>query len=226
MIGLIFIAAAVASEPTPSAPASDRAATVTPTPPQSGSTGETLYTGAQIKAMGGKPPKLLTAPIEPNVDALYQQGIQGEMYFVGYVGADGKMHDVILPLSSRSKELDAVGLTLVNASTFTPATDASGKPIAAKVTFPVFLWKDSMMNAAFLKKSCAQFIIDADWFTKAFPEKRPDDYRGWLLFSGMVFASSYYTQSRTAGSSPKFEDVYARCKAHTNKSFANTYMGK
>lgn len=225
MIGLIIAAAALASEPTVPIAASQNAAPAAPTAQPIGSTGETVYTGTQIKTMGGKLPKLLSIPEEPDVDHLHKQGIQGEMYFVGYVGADGKMHDVTLSSSTRSKELDSIGLSLVNASTFTAATDASGQPIATKVTFPVYLWKDSMLDPAFLKKKCAQFIIDANWYATAFSEKKPDEYRGWLLFTGLMVASRY-SRTEKVGPLPEFDEVYAKCQARPNMLFVDAYMRK
>jgi hypothetical protein len=183
--------------------------------PQISSSGETIFTGQQIREMGGQPPKLLDSPPEPDVDELYRQGIQGEMQFTGSVGTDGRMHDVVLTKSSRSAELDAIGLSLVNGSTFTPATDGSGTPIAARVVYPINLWKDSLLNPEFAQKSCAQFIIDADWFAQAFPEERPERYRGWLLANGALLSSSLEREAPLAD----FASVYEECKEHPRRRF-------
>ena len=165
MLGLTFAAMALLGDVGGGSPAPQ------PTPATViGSTGETVYNGAQIKAMGGQNPKLTDGSPDPDVSALHKQGIQGEMKFSGYVGSDGLMHDVVLTKSSHSKELDDVGLGLVKGSTFRPGSDAAGKPVAVRVIFPVYLWKDSMMDPAFFKKTCADFVADADWHAKAFPD--------------------------------------------------------
>lgn len=203
--------------------ASGNTATETPAPPPpaavptTGSTGETVFNGAQVREMGGRPPSLLSAPKEPDVDALYRQGIQGEIVMSGYVGGDGRMHDLVVVRSSRSPELDAVAQGLANGSTFNPGTDASGKPIAVKVNYPVSLWQDTLTNPAFLKKTCGKFLTDADWHARTFPEEQPEKYRGWLLANGMAFVSG--RQSGSQAARPDYAAVYETCKAHPERKF-------
>lgn len=188
-----------------------------------GSTGEQIFTGSQIREMGGKPPKLLTGPEKPDVSALHAQGIQGEMFFSGYVGSDGKMHDVIMQKSSRSDALDAVGLGLVNGSKFTPAIDSAGNSIAAQVVFPVYLWKDSAMDQSFWKKTCSDFTVDADWHSQAYPEEAPDKLRGWLLANGMLFAGAYSNNSMPK-KTPSYQEAYDACKAEPKRKFFDILM--
>lgn len=217
MFGLLLAAALAAGEEAQASPAAAPEPIV-------GSTGETVFTGKQIAEMGGKPPKLLEAPEEPDIEALYSQGIQGEIHISGYVGADGRMHDIAVVKSSRSPELDAVARSLVEGSRFTPATDAAGEPVATRVTYPVNLWKDSLTNPAFLKKSCGQFVVDADWFAQAFPEVKREKYRGWTLANGMLIVGSA-NQKIEVSKLPDFTSVYERCKAHPERKFFAVLTG-
>ena len=211
MLGLLLAAALAVGEEAQAPPAAVAEPIV-------GSTGETVLTGKQIADMGGKPPKLLDSPEGPDVEALYRQGIQGEIHFSGYVGADGRMHDVTVLKSSRSPDLDTVARSLVEDSRFTPATDAAGEPVAVKVTYPVSLWKDTLTNPAFLKKSCGQFVVDADWFAQAFPEEKREKYRGWTLANGMLIVGSV-SQKIEVSKLPDFASVYEQCKAHPERKF-------
>lgn len=218
---VLALAAALASGST----ATDVSTAPPPAPaPTVGSTGETVFNGAQVREMGGKPPALLSAPKEPDVEALHKQGIQGEIVLSGYVGGDGRMHDLVVVRSSRSAELDAVAQGLARGSTFTPGADASGKPIAVKVSYPVSLWQDTLMSQAFLKKSCAQFVIDADWHARAFPEEQPDKYRGWLLAKGMAFLSGRSAVAKAT--SPDYAAVYNACKTQPQRNFFDVLLGR
>ncbi len=191
--------------------------------PMIGSTGEQVFTGSQIWELGGKPPKLLTAPKKPDVSALHRQGIQGEMFFSGYVGSDGEMHDVIIQKSSRSDALDAVGLGIVNGSKFTPATDSTGNSIAAQVVFPVYLWKDSATDQNFWKKTCSDFTVDADWHSQTYPEEAPGKLRGWLPANGMLFAGAY-SNNLIPKKTLSYQEVYDACKAKPKRKFFDVLM--
>ena len=224
MRGMIGACLALGIAPIASAQAQSASPTTNSAPqPTAVASDQGPFSGKQIKEMGGKPPKLIDAPKEPDMNDLYRRGIQGEMLFSGYVGTDGRMHDVTVATSSRSEELDAVGLALVNGSTFVPATDATGKSISAKVAFPVSLWKDTV-NSEFGTKKCGQFVIDADWFAQAFPEKKRDEYRGWLLARGMIFVSNMTRNLKTPDMD--FATVYQECKKYPDKIFMAVLLGR
>lgn len=232
---LFFAAAMLLAAPVSARPASETATAAPPSAtkpcdpiaPEARLNGELVYTGCQIKAIGGTPPKLLSAPEEPDLSKLYQQGIQGQIIFDIIIGKDGIPHDVTMKASSRSPELDAIGLELVQHSTFSPATDHEGNPIEARAVYPTYFWKDSIGKNEFTKKKCDQFLIDAAWHQANFPEEKPEKYRGWTLANGMVMANSIQSGKRGNNLNPRtYSEVLEICKNNPNKPFFEAFLGK
>lgn len=85
---------------------------------------------------------------------------------------------------------------------------------------PVYLWKDSLMDGTLFAKKCSDFIVDADWFAQAFPEKTPTDLRGWLLMTG----ASVSMPGGLTRRSPDYRKVYDTCKEKPGRKFADVYM--
>jgi TonB family protein len=179
----------------------------------------------RVKEQGGSLPSLDSAPSDPGKELLFKRGIQGEVRISGVVDADGSFRQAAIASSSRSDELDRFAMDLLTRAKFTSAKDRNGQPVPARATVPLYFWKDSLTDGSLFSKSCADFVIDADWYATAFPEKKPDDLRSWLMLSGMVFAGQY-RQGAKKLRSPEYSTVYAACKAKPSRKFVDTFMEK
>lgn len=198
-----------------------------PVAPEIGANGDPIYTGCQIRTLGGTLPKLASAPEEPDLTSLYQRGIQGEIIFDIVIGKDGRAHNVTVKVSSRSPELDAIGLDIVNRSVFSPATDRDGKPIDVKAVYPTYFWKDSIGKDEFTNKKCDQFLIDTAWHQNNFPEEKPEQYRGWLLITGLLFANSVQAGKLKKNLDlPTYSQVVETCKNNPGEPFIAAVLGK
>lgn len=229
LVSLAFATTPVGGQPAPATPTATPSATklCDPVAPESGPDGEPIYTGCQIKVIGGTPPKLVSAPEEPDLSKLYEQGIQGQIFFDIIIGKDGIPHTVTVRASSRSPELDAVGLEIVQHSIFSPATDHEGKPIEARAVYPTYFWKDSLLDGTIFSKRCREFVVDADWHAKTFPEEQPDKYRGWLLARGAI-VSKLYSQGKAneLDKFPSYSEVMETCRKSPSKRFFDVAIGK
>ncbi len=182
---------------------------------------EALDAGA-LRAAGGSLPVMTYAPPSDGKEALFARGIQGMVRIRVVVGTDGALRDASIADSSRSPELDAFALGLVGRMTFQPAKDKAGQPVAVIAHFPMELWKDSAMDGTLFAKSCGDFVMDADWFRQAFPEKRPDQLRGWLLLTG-IFVAQRYSAGAKLGTGPDFQAVYDACRAKPKRKLVDMY---
>jgi TonB family protein len=238
---ITFVVTALATssaiaQPTPSvAPAKPVAAKpCEPATPETDPNGELIYTGCQVKVMGGALPRLTSAPKGPDLSGLYKKGVQGEVVFNLIIGKDGSIRNVAIKGSSRSPELDAIATGLVNGSKFSPAADHDGKPVDVRAELPMYFWKDSMADPKFFKKTCRDFLTDVDWRTEHFPEEKPEQYRGWLLAKGAMVISSIRAagglsaigQSREFPKTPTYSDVIDGCKAKPDRIFFDVLTGR
>ena len=190
--------------------------------PGAASAAEEALDAGTLRAAGGSLPVMTYAPPSDGKEALFARGIQGMVRIRVVVGTDGALRDASIADSSRSPELDAFALGLVGRMTFQPAKDKAGQPVAVIAHFPMELWKDSAMDGTLFAKSCADFVMDADWFRQTFPEKRPDQLRGWLLLSGM-FVAQRYTLGAKSGTGPDFQAVYDACRAKPKRKLVDMY---
>jgi len=185
--------------------------------PSVASTGETVLTSAQLAAMAGaRRPVVISYSDPAGLTDLYRQGIQGKLRIAGYIGVDGRVHDAHVIESSRSAELDEAGVAAINTTTFKPAMDATGKALAVQTTIPLEYWKDDLSNIG--NKTCRDFVVDADWHAKTFPEERPNQLRSYSLATGMFFAHS--------GTVPHadFQTIYQACAAHPEMKYLAAIM--
>ncbi len=198
-----------------------------PDEPEAGADGELIYTGCQLKRLGGTPPKLISGPEEPDLSGLYQRGIQGEVILSLVIGKDGLLRDVTVRTSSRSPDLDAIALDLIRRSSFSPAMDREGNPVGVRAILPTYFWKDSLMDGSLVSKTCKDFVIDAEWHEQAFPEDEPDKYRGWLLASGAIVAM-FYGQGKVKElpKTPSYSEVMESCRKRPSKRFLDVAIGK
>ena len=204
-----------------------------PVGPEAGQDAEPIYTGCQIKALGGKLPKLTASPKDPDLSGLYRQGIQGEIVLDLIIAKDGHIRTLSVKTSSRSPELDAIAVALINGGTFSPAADHDGKPVTVRATLPVYFWKDSVTDPAYFKKPCRDFLTDAGWHADHFPEEKPENYRGWLLAKGAVVMIGLRAgglgavgKTREFPKTPEYSAVIAACKTMPDKPLFEVMTGK
>jgi TonB family protein len=168
---------------------------------------------------------VLAQPPQDYPPAARAAGHQGEVAVTGLVGADGRLADAQVERSSRSAWLDRAALAYFRSWTFRPATDGEGL-VRATVAY----WKDSFDDPRrdVEKKTCGDFVVDADWFAAAFPERRRTDMHLYqLTFSMMAYAQSKGDLARFAaagaGLPAAFDQAYADCRAHPRARFLDTY---
>ena len=176
---------------------------------------------SEIRAAGGTVPELVSGPEDTGKEALFAIGNQGDVRIEVTIGADGAVRGTTIAVSSRSPELDSFAASLIARSQFKPARNKAGEAIAVRATVPVHLWKDSLVDGSLESKTCADFVIDADWHAKAFPEQRPTQLRVWLLLTGALAVSQRDGFSRP---SPDFQKVYDICRANPARKFTDVYV--
>lgn len=177
---------------------------------------------SEIKAAGGTLPSLDKGPSAEGKEAFFRRGIQGQVLVGGVIELDGTIRDASILETSGSGELDAFAQDLIVRSRFTPAKDSHGTPVASRAKVPVYLWKDSLADGSLTKKSCADFVVDADWHARTFPDAKPSGMRIWLLTSGAMLVATRDWRSKR----PTFEEVYARCKAKPQRRFLDAYTDR
>jgi TonB family protein len=184
---------------------------------------EQAIDAAQLRAAGGSLPVMTYAPPSDGKQEFFVRGIQGAVRIRVVIGTDGALQDASIATSSRSPELDTFALGLVRRMTFQPAKNKDGQPVAVISHFPMELWKDSAVDGTLFAKSCADFVLDADWFRQAFPEKQPDQLRGWLLLTGIFIAQRYSSGAKQL-TGPDFQTVYEACHAKPKRKLVDIYQ--
>lgn len=181
-----------------------------------------ILTASKNREMGGSPLKITSGPPDDGKEVFFSKGIQGEPRIEFVVGADGALSEAFVVESSRSAELDEFALSLVKNSTFEPAKDKSGQPVAVRASVPIRLWKDSIADGSIFEKRCDDFLLDAAWFIQAFPEKKPNQMRSWLLLTGALVAARF-TNDTAIRKAPDFQAVYNGCKKEPSGKFVDVY---
>jgi TonB family protein len=179
-----------------------------------------IPTLAELKQAGGTLPKVLSGPEAEGKEAFFARGMQGEMLIGMTIGADGLVTGTSILTSSRAPELDAFAASLIARTRFEPARNKAGEAVAVQGRMPVYLWKDSLVDGSLFAKKCSDFIVDADWFAQAFPEKKPTDLRVWLLMTGASVSMPGGLNRR----SPDYRKVYDACQEKPGRKFADVYM--
>ncbi len=220
------------SASTPAAGPATAAQPCDPVEPDRSPNGDPIYTSCQIKALGGEPPKLVSTPAKPDVSELHSKGVQGEIIFHYEIEKDGRPYNVTVKTSSRSADLDAIGVEFIKNSTFSPAKDPQGNPVLSKLASKVEfwkdgLWKDEAKKEQFLRKTCDQFLIDAAWHHANFPEEKPEDYRGWMIAKGIIFLGLLEKEKLVnIKYLPTYPEVVESCKNNPQKTFFEALVGK
>ncbi|WP_185960167.1 TonB family protein [Erythrobacter insulae] len=175
-----------------------------------------------LKKAGGTPPAFIDSPEEvAGLKELQALGAQGEPTIDFVIRADGSITDIVVSKSTGSPELDAVAVALVGQFTAQPGRDAAGNPVDVAAEMPLNFWKDSLAKGQLGEKTCAEFLIDADWHLAMFPDQTIKDMRIWKLTLGaavLVHPDSF------AFKKPTPQDVYDNCQKKPKAGFFKTFM--
>lgn len=198
-VGSFALAQEPPAPPAPPAPLAPRAS-ASPAPPA---------------APRPTPPKVLTSPEPDYPDALKAVGAQGEVVVGGLVRADGTLVDPVVKTGSRVPDLDRLALDAFRTWTFKPGLDVDGKPMDAPVSTRIAFRKDSITTMG--TKTCAEFVLDQDWFKGVWPE---EDARSPLYYLTLgLFTLIAMNKGSTAGVlpmirafGPAWDKTYATCK--------------
>ena len=110
-------------------------------------------------------------------------GVQGEVLVVVPLTEDGRSDGALLGTTSRSEQLDKIGLDVVRAARF-QVKEAQANGWKA-VVVPVEFYKDS---ATTLKlKTCADFNADFAYQLTTFPERKPEEMRIFKMLTGVLY---------------------------------------
>lgn len=191
-----------------------------------------VMTSAEVKEAGGSLPEIVESPdVVPGLEDLQARGIQGQSVVQFIIQADGTITETTIASSSKSDELDQVALELVDLFVAKAALDAEGQPVAVSVKMPLNFWKDSLVDGSLIEKTCADFVIDADWFLSVNPESSIKDMRVWLMTSG-AFISAFFNSGRASESMadrfknaprPDPDELYQYCSQKPKKKFFESF---
>ncbi|WP_157216632.1 TonB family protein [Flavisphingomonas formosensis] len=162
-------------------------------------TGAVAETAAMAAARANRaamkaPPVFKSGPEAEFPEGAREAGEFGKAIVSGIVGADGRMTEASIALSTRSARLDAAALAAAQASLFDPARDAAGTAIAVPVRMPFEFSnaKGPGKGGGVLRYRCDQVVRDYDWWYATWPADAHDDF--YLMTLGF----SMIAKSRTA----------------------------
>ena len=170
-------------------------------------------------------PKLISGQAPELPEEARAIGAQGIVTLKGTVRADGTLTDVVVVEGTGSDLVDRTALEAFSAAKFAPAVDAEGKPVDASVTMKVDLLKDSVLDKRrdVTKKTCADFVIDFDWFRSTHPNDENIQMPLYSLMLGTYVvmrgmeAESMLTSARQIKIA--WPATYEECRKHPDKLF-------
>lgn len=151
---------------------------------------------AWIEAKANRPklkqaPALKDGPVVDLPEAERAAGHHGTVLIEGIVGIDGTMSEARIRQTSKAVELDRLALEAAQASTFIPAMDAQGNPLAVVVTMPFDLvGYKSREGMGINQYRCDQFIRDMDWWQSVNPDAPFKNHELYQLHAGLQFAAA------------------------------------
>ena len=110
-------------------------------------------------------------------------GHHGKVEIGGMLGADGRMVDAKVTVSSRAPGLDAAALAAAQATLFRVRRDAAGKPLLGpvKLNFGFDSYHSAGEGGGVLRYRCEQFAIDQTWWKEVWPAKQHDEFYSMML---------------------------------------------
>lgn len=182
---------------------------------------------AELKEAGGKMPRIVESPEEvPGLEELHARGIQGQSVVELVIEADGTISDRRVVTPSPSPELDQVALGLIDYFVAEPGVDGDGQPVAVIAKLPLSFWKDSIANGSLAEKTCADFVIDADWYLSVNPDGSIKDMRVWPMTVGafIIGNPAQDIAERFKGApQPDPDELYKYCSEKPEKKFMRTF---
>jgi TonB family protein len=121
------------------------------------------------------------------LESLHTQGIQGTVEILARVGSDGFPVEVSVQKSSRSSELDELGLKVVKDLRFGAGGAGNTQPLPP-ILVPVEFLRDSVTTLS--KKTCRELNVDVDYQKRTFPESNPQDMPVIKMTVGALFIAS------------------------------------
>lgn len=175
----------------------------------------------ELQKAGGKAPLITFVPKErAPLKELQARGIQGEPRIAFIVGIDGTIRDIRIKETTGSDELDAFAVTLVSGMKVEPGQNASGEAVEVLKEIPLNFWKDSLVNGSLQAKTCADYVIDADWFMATFPDKELRNMRVTTMSLGVLVALGLRDFPKKV---PKEHKAYQTCKRKPEANFFEVY---
>ncbi|NML04604.1 energy transducer TonB [Sphingomonas sp. G-3-2-10] len=160
-------------------------------------------------------------------------GEHGKVEITGIIGVDGRVTETRITQSSRSPTLDRIALEAVAGSSYEPAKDAEGNPIAipAKIPFDFGNLRTPGKGGGILRYSCAQFVLDQDWWKATWGEDaRGDEFfhmsLGIAMLSrpgGLTGMSGKDLTAAVADFGKRFDDALGKCRKSPEKMVIDVF---
>lgn len=138
-------------------------------------------------------------------------GHHGVVKVSGILGADGRMSQTEVALSSGAPVLDALALASVKGALFQPAKDAAGVPIPLAINVPVefYSYKSAGPGGGILRYSCGQFACDMDWWRATFPKAELIDHELYATMRGIAALAQINSGRLDAAAIGSFNEDFA-----------------
>lgn len=172
-----------------------------------------------------KPRMVESKPLEYPEDAK-KLGHQGTVVVQFTVLSNDTISTPTIKTSSRSSILDQAAISFVQQIKFAHGTDDQGNATDTAVALPVSFRKDASSDLS--EKTCADFVIDYQWFTQTFPEQSVKDMTVYQLTLGLLVLQKSTTDeklklARNFGMS--FQKTYSDCDSNRDLKFMQTLLG-
>ena len=135
-------------------------------------------------------PTLLDGPGAKTPESEKALGHHGPVVIEGILSIDGRLTEARVEVSSKAPVLDDVALAAANATTFTPARDANGAPIAIVISVPFSLVGYKSETGGVFEYKCGQFVRDMDWWKSVNPDRPFSEHELHKLELGMMVSQA------------------------------------
>jgi TonB family protein len=172
-----------------------------------------------------KPKMVDSKPLEYPEDAK-RSGHQGTVVVEVTILANDTISAPVVKISSRSAILDQAAVLFIQRAKYTHGTDEQGNAIDIAVAIPVNFRKDS--SADLKEKTCDDFVVDYQWFTKTFPELNVGEMTIYKLTLGLMVLQKTSTDEKlrlARNFGIAFQKTYADCGANRAGKFLPTLLG-
>lgn len=120
----------------------------------------------------------------PYPDAERAAGRHGKVVISGLVGADGKLIDPQVMLSSKAPGLDAAALAAARATEFRP--DPATATVPTQIAYEFVSYRSPGQGGGVLRYTCAQFVRDQDWWKATWPAKERSAFENMMAGLGFL----------------------------------------